>query len=65
MIKRRNIAAGNSNDEIFVETNIYDEEEIHHNCVVQVLRNSVTGEISVGWWPEGKFPVMEGEEDIE
>ena len=29
---------------------IYDEEEIHENCTVQVLRNSVTGEISVGWW---------------
>ena len=29
---------------------IFDEEEIHENCTVQVLRNSVTGEISVGWW---------------
>lgn len=36
-----------------VETNIYDQEEIHHNCAVQVLRNSVTGEVSVGWWKEG------------
>lgn len=37
---------------IIVETNIYDTEEIHHNCTVQVLRNSVTGEVSVGWWEE-------------
>ena len=37
---------------IAVETNIYDQEEIHHNCTVQVLRNSVTGEVSVGWWKE-------------
>lgn len=35
-----------------VTTNIYDTEEIHHNCTVQVLRNSVTGDVSVGWWEE-------------
>lgn len=33
-----------------VETNIFDEEEIHENCTVQILKNSQTGEISVGWW---------------
>lgn len=32
------------------ETNIYDTEEIHENCTVQILRNSVTGETSIGWW---------------
>lgn len=37
---------------IAVETNIYDQEEIHHNCTVHVLRNSVTGDVSVGWWKE-------------
>lgn len=37
---------------IAVETNIYDTEEIHHGCIVQILRNSVTGETSVGWWKE-------------
>ena len=36
--------------QIPTETNIYDEEEIHENCTVQVLRNSITGEESVGWW---------------
>ena len=30
---------------------IYDQEEIHHNCTVQILSNSVTGDVSVGWWP--------------
>ncbi len=35
-----------------ITTNIYDTEEIHHNCTVQVLRNSLTGEVSVGWWEE-------------
>ena len=33
-----------------VETNLYDIEEIHPNCTVQILKNSVTGEVSVGWW---------------
>ena len=33
-----------------IETNIFDQEEIHHNCTVQILKNSITGEISVGWW---------------
>ena len=32
------------------ETNIVDEEEIYTNCTVQILRNSVTGEESIGWW---------------
>lgn len=33
-----------------IETNIYDIEEIHTNCTVQILTNSITGETSVGWW---------------
>lgn len=32
------------------ETNLYDEEEIHKNATVQILRNSITGEESIGWW---------------
>lgn len=35
-----------------VEIPIYDIEEIHHGCTVQVLTSSVTGESSVGWWKE-------------
>ena len=34
-----------------VETNIFDQVEEYPNCTVQVLTNSVTGEVSVGWWP--------------
>ena len=41
-----------------IETNIYDSEEIHHNCTVQILRNSITGEQSIGWWSE-ELPPME------
>jgi hypothetical protein len=36
-----------------IETNLYDEEEIHNNCTVQILKNSVTGETSIGWWKDG------------
>lgn len=35
---------------MIVETNIFDQEEIVYPCTVQILTNSVTGEISVGWW---------------
>lgn len=37
-------------DEQVSEVNLYDIEEVHHGCTVQVLTNSVTGETSVGWW---------------
>ena len=29
---------------------IYDEVEVHDNCTVQILKNTITGETSVGWW---------------
>jgi hypothetical protein len=34
-----------------IKTGIYDIEEIHPNCTVQIWRNSQTGEESIGWWP--------------
>ena len=34
-----------------VHVAIYDKEELVNNCVVQVLTNTVTGDVSVGWWP--------------
>ena len=36
-----------------IETNIYDKEETYPNCTVQVLTNTVTGDVSVGWWENG------------
>ena len=33
-----------------MEINVYDEEEVYPDCTVQVLKNSVTGKVSVGWW---------------
>ncbi len=41
-----------------VETNVFDKETIYENCTIQVLTNTVTGEVSVGWWrnERGKEP---------
>lgn len=39
--------------DVAIDINLYDVEEIYPNCTVQVLRNTVTGEISVGWWING------------
>lgn len=36
-----------------IDIPIYDQEEIYHNCTVQVLFSSYTGDSSVGWWKEG------------
>ena len=44
-------------DPIATEINLYDKEEIHHNCTVQVWTNTATGQTSIGWWPEGEPPV--------
>jgi hypothetical protein len=33
-----------------IETNFYDKEEIYENCTVQVLTNTNTGDVSIGWW---------------
>lgn len=35
------------------EINVFDGEEIHENCTVQILTNSMTGKISIGWWENG------------
>lgn len=28
----------------------YDQEETYSNCTVQILKNSKTGDLSIGWW---------------
>ena len=35
-----------------IKTPLFDIVEEHDHCHVQVLKNSITGEISVGWWKE-------------
>lgn len=44
------IARNLSKQMVSVETNMYDKEEIYPDCTVQVLTNTATGEVSVGWW---------------
>ena len=41
-------SAENAENELF-----FDVEERHENCTVQILKNSVTGAESVGWWENG------------
>lgn len=33
-----------------MQMNLFDECEVHRNCTVQILHNSVTDEYSIGWW---------------
>lgn len=33
-----------------IDIEVYDEIEEYENCTVQVLKNSVTGKYSVGWY---------------
>lgn len=39
------------------ETRVFDKEETYRNCTVQILTNTVTGEVSVGWWRNDKPPL--------
>lgn len=34
----------------YKETTVYDQEEVIEGCTVQILTNSATGDVSVGWW---------------
>lgn len=33
-----------------IENKLFDHCEIYPNCTVEVLTNSVTGDVSYGWW---------------
>lgn len=48
--KLLNVLIETDDSRVKIETNIFDKEETIENCTVQVLENSVTGEVSVGWW---------------
>ena len=52
-------------EDIKIETNIFDKEEIYPNCTVQILTNTVTGEVSVGWWKNPKTMTDVDEDEIE
>ena len=37
-----------------IDTEIYDKETIITNCTVQILENTVTGKVFIGWWRNEK-----------
>lgn len=41
-----------SQPQVEMAVEFYDQSEIHHNCAVEVFSNSVTGDVSIGWWYE-------------
>ncbi len=47
------LSVGSEEDDYITDMNVYDDEEIHNNCTVQVWKNSATGQTSVGWWQGG------------
>ena len=44
-------------EQVMVECNVYDQEQIYRDCTVQVLTNTATGAVSVGWWQNDKEDV--------
>jgi len=57
------ILARNNDDEtekFTVDTNIYDIVEVIEDCTVEILKNSVTGAISIGWWRNDNPPFLCG-----
>lgn len=42
----------NSEPQVEMAVEFYDQSEIHHNCAVEIFSNSVTGDVSIGWWHE-------------
>lgn len=44
----------NDGNVLGVDISLYDECERHEHCVVEIWKNSVTGDVSVGWWRESE-----------
>lgn len=44
---------------------VYDKVETYDNCTVQILTDSKTGNVSVGWWKNEEQPVEIGGSDDE
>lgn len=43
-----------------VDSILFEEVELHTDCTVQVLKNLMTGEISIGWWDNNNPPATFG-----
>lgn len=49
------LTVGSEEDDLMLdEFNMFDDEEIHRDCTVQIWKNTITGETSVGWWRNDK-----------
>lgn len=44
-----------NNSTQIIETNIFNEREVHDNCTVEIWKNSYTNEISIGWFEVEKW----------
>ena len=55
--------AENSEPQVEMAVEFYDQSEIHHNCAVEIFTNSVTGDVSIGWWHEDDEDEDYDEED--
>ena len=44
------VSGGRTGEWRVVSMNMFDECEIHTNCTVHILHNSMTDEYSIGWW---------------
>ena len=53
-----------SQPQVEMAVEFYDQSEIHHNCAVEIFSNSVTGDVSIGWWHENECD-NDGDEDGE
>ena len=51
------LSGTDEDDYIFNECNMFDDEEVHENCTVQVLHRADGGEPSIGWFENNKPPV--------
>lgn len=52
-------------DVVELHANIFDKVEVFHNCTVEVLTNTVTGDVDIGWYPEGSSPYEDEEDEDE
>ena len=46
--------------DLSVDAPVFDKETVYENCTVQILRNTLTGEQSIGWWQNK----AEGSDDV-
>lgn len=51
---QKDVNKAESESLVDVQIGVYDLEEIHPDCTVQIWKNRTTGEVSIGWWENKK-----------